>query len=78
MSDPLGEQRRERDVGTGVDWGRFGRVVALIAFVSAVFLFAAADTLGPDLFQIAVVAIGSVALVTAITGFLIASATALE
>ena len=87
MSDP---DQNPGDSGTGevetrteqtaaetdptVSWGRFGRVLVLVAFVSFVFLFTAADALAGVLFQLAVVVIGGVALVTAIVGFLIAVA----
>jgi len=63
------------DVGEGgFDTGRLGRLLGLIGFVTAVSLLTSAQVLPSDLFSIAVVAIGSVALVTAITGFLIAGA----
>ncbi|ELY52027.1 hypothetical protein [Natronolimnohabitans innermongolicus] len=55
----------------GLDTGRLARLGTLIAFVTAVSLLTAAQVLAGPLFSIAVVAIGSVALVTAITGFLI-------
>jgi hypothetical protein len=58
----------------GFDAGRFGRLLALIAFVSAVFLLTSAETLSGDVFQLSVFAIGAVAVVTAIIGFLIAAA----
>ena len=64
-----GEEGVETD--PTVSWGRFGRIVVLVAFVSFVFLFTAADALAGVLFQVAVVVIGGVALVTAIVGFLI-------
>lgn len=54
--------------------GRFGRLLALIAFVSAAFLLTASWRLPSRLFSIAAVVIGAIAMVTAITGFLIASA----
>jgi hypothetical protein len=57
----------------GVDVGRLGRLLGLIAFVTAVSLLTSARVLPSDLFSIAVVAIGSIALVTAIIGFLIAA-----
>ena len=56
----------------GLDAGRLGRILALIAFVTAVFLVTAARRLGDELFSIAVVAVGAVAFVTAIVGMLIA------
>lgn len=57
----------------GLPVGRLGRLLGLIAFVTAVSLLTSARVLGGDLFSIAVVAIGSIALVTAIIGFLIAA-----
>lgn len=61
-----------------IDWARVGRVWVLIAFVTAVFLFAAAERTPSDVFATAAVGIGTVALMTAITGFLIGAAGALE
>ena len=57
----------------GLDTARFGRLLLLIGFVTAVSLLTSAQVLPSDLFSVAVVAIGSVALVTAIIGFLIAA-----
>lgn len=57
----------------GLDVARLGRLLTLIAFVTAVSLLTSARVLPGDLFSIAVVAIGSIALVTAIIGFLIAA-----
>lgn len=57
----------------GLDVGRLGRLLTLIAFVTAVSLLTSAQVLAEELFSIAVVAIGSIALVTAIIGFLIAA-----
>jgi hypothetical protein len=62
----------------GPDVGRLARVLALVAFVTAVFLILAGQRLPGELFPIAVVAIGGVAMVTAITGTLIALATAAD
>ena len=59
----------------GLDVGRLARLLGLIAFVTAVFLILAGQQLSGVLFSIAVVAIGGVAMVTAITGALIALAT---
>jgi putative effector of murein hydrolase LrgA (UPF0299 family) len=56
----------------GIDAGRLGRLLLLIGVVTAVSLLTSAQVLPSDLFSIAVVAIGSIALVTAIIGFLIA------
>lgn len=65
------------DTGTGgseegLDTGRFGRLLGLIAAVTAVSLLTSAQVLGGDLLPIAIVAVGAIALVTAIIGFLIA------
>ena len=56
----------------GLNTGRFGRLVALVAAVTAVALLTSAQVLSGDVFPIAVVAVGSIAVVTAIIGFLIA------
>ncbi len=56
------------------DRGRFGRLLALIGFVTAVSLLTSAQVLPSALFSLAVVAVGSIAVVTAIIGFLIAGA----
>ncbi|WP_049921275.1 hypothetical protein [Halopiger djelfimassiliensis] len=60
------------DAGQGLDTGRFGRLLALIAAVTAVSLLTSAQVLPGSVLPIAVVAVGSIALVTAIIGFLIA------
>lgn len=59
-----------------VDTGRFARVVVLISFVTAVILLMTAQRFGTGgrIFPVAVVAVGTISLVTAITGFLIAAA----
>lgn len=59
-----------------IDTGRFARVVVLISFVTAVILLTTAQRFGTEgsIFPVAVVAVGAVSLVTAITGFLIAAA----
>jgi hypothetical protein len=64
----------------GFDRSRLARILTLIVFVTAVSLFVLATRLevGGELFQIGVVAIGAVAVVTAITGFLIAVESAFE
>ncbi|WP_254523881.1 hypothetical protein [Natrinema caseinilyticum] len=56
----------------GLDTGRLGRLLALIAAVTAVSLLTASEVLAGTLAAIGAVAIGSVALVTAMVGFLIA------
>ncbi|OYR63414.1 hypothetical protein [Halorubrum ezzemoulense] len=62
----------------GIDTGRFGRTLVLIGFVTTVFLFLIAERLSGDTFRIGAIAIGMVALITAITGFLIAAGSAVE
>lgn len=64
----------------GFDRGRLARTLTLIVFVTAVSLFVLASRLSADdqVFQIGVVAIGAVAVVTAIIGFLIAVESAFE
>lgn len=62
----------------GIDVGRFGRSLLLIGVVTSVFLTLTADRLGDEAFRIGVFAIGTVAVVTAITGFLIAAGSAVE
>ncbi|RQG96420.1 hypothetical protein [Natrarchaeobius chitinivorans] len=56
----------------GFDSGRFGRLLALIAAVTAVALLTSAQVLSGPIFSIGVVAVGAVAVVTAIVGFFIA------
>lgn len=60
------------DTSQGFDTGRFGRLLALIAFVTAVSLLASGQILSGAILSVAVVAVGAVALVTAIVGFMIA------
>lgn len=62
----------------GFDTGRFGRTLVLIGFVTGVFMLLSANRLGDDLFKIGAVAIGTVALITAIVGFLIAAGSAFD
>ena len=61
-----------------IDTGRLARTLTLIAFVTAGFLMLSAARLGEDLFRIAVVGVGTVALITAIVAFLIAAGSAYE
>ena len=58
----------------GFDTARFGRLLVLIAFVTGLFILTAAQTLSGQIFQIAVFAVGSIAILTAMTGFLISGA----
>lgn len=60
------------------DTGRLARLLTLIAFVTAVSLLTSAEVLGAELFPVAVVAIGTISLITAIIGFLIAFSSAYE
>lgn len=62
----------------GIGLGRFGRIIALISFVTAVFLFLTATRFEGEVFQIGAVAIGTVAIVTAMIGFFIAAGSAVE
>lgn len=62
----------------GFDTGRLGRLLALIAAVTAVSLLTVGEVLTGALASIGAVAIGSVALVTAMVGFLIALGSAYD
>jgi len=62
----------------GIDIGRLGRTLVLIGFVTAVFLTLTANRLGDELFRIGAFAIGTVAVITAIIGFLIAAGSAFD
>jgi hypothetical protein len=63
---------------SSLDRDRLARTLTLIVFVTAVSLFVLADRLTGELFQIGAVAIGAVAVVTAIISFLIAAESAFE
>jgi uncharacterized membrane protein YhiD involved in acid resistance len=56
----------------GIDLARFGRTLLLVGFVTGFFLLLSANRLDEDLFSLAAVAIGVVAFITAMVGFLIA------
>lgn len=56
----------------GIEVGRFGRLLSLVAAVTAISLLTSAQVLTGPIFSVAVVAIGAIAVVTAIVGFLIA------
>jgi len=60
------------------DTGRFARTSTLILFVTTVFLFLAANRLEGEVFRIGAVAIGTIALITAIVSFLIAAGSAYD
>ncbi len=66
------------DEGEGLDTGRFGRLLGLIAAVTAMALLTSAQVLSGPILSIAVVAVGAVAVVTAIVGFLIALGTSYD
>lgn len=57
---------------------RFARIGVVIAFVTGTFVFTAAEVLPGALSTIAIGAIGSIAIVTAIIGFLISAASTFE
>lgn len=63
---------------SGIDRGRFGRTLVLIGFVTAVFLLLIANRLEGELLQVGSVAVGTVAFITAIIGFLIAAGSAVD
>jgi hypothetical protein len=63
---------------SGVDAGRLGRLLALIAIVTALALFTSSQRLEGELFQLAAVSIGAVAVVTAMIGVLIAMSAAFD
>ena len=56
----------------GFDTGRFGRLLGLIGVVTGVSLLISAQVLGGALLSIAIVAVGTIGLITAMVGFLIA------
>jgi len=60
-----------------IAWERFLQVAVVTAFAAAVFVFTASELLSPQLSVIAIGAIGSIALLAAMLGFLIAAAAAL-
>lgn len=62
----------------GLDTGRLARLLTLIAVVTAVSLLVSADVLSGVVASIGAVAIGVVALVTAMVGFLIAMGSAYD
>jgi hypothetical protein len=68
----------EQNLFDDVAWERFLRILTVIAFVTTAFVFTARSTLPGRLSTIAVGAIGSIALVTAIIGFLIGAASTFE
>jgi len=57
----------------GIDFGRFGRILVLIGFVTAVFMMLTANRLDSPVADIGLFAVGVVALITVMIGFLIAA-----
>jgi ABC-type enterobactin transport system permease subunit len=57
---------------------RFGRTLALIGFVTTVFLMLAVNRLEGTALRVGIVGISVVAFVTAIVGFLVAAATTFD
>jgi len=70
--------RTEPGIFDEIAWERFFRIVVVVGFVTGTFVFTAAEVLPGQLSAIAIGAIGSVAVVTAIIGFLIAAASTLD
>lgn len=64
--------------GEGFNLGRFSRLLALIAAVTAISLFVSAGALEPTQHAVVAVAVGTIALLTAMTSFLIAVEAASE
>ncbi|MFD1568038.1 hypothetical protein [Halolamina litorea] len=61
-----------------ISWERFVRIVAVTGFAAAVFIFTASEVLPPEISVVATGAIGSIALLAAMLGFLIAAASTLN
>jgi len=62
----------------GFGLGRFSRTLSLISFVTAVFLFLTVNRFDGVALRIGMVAIGTVAVLTAMIGFIIAAGSAVE
>ena len=62
----------------GYDTGRLARLLVLISFVTGVSMVTSAQTLDGRLFHISVFAIGAIAVLTAMTGVLIAGVSAYD
>ncbi|PGF17447.1 hypothetical protein CP556_15960 [Natrinema sp. CBA1119] len=73
LSDTTGEKTYH-----GLDTGRLARLIALIAAVTAVSLLVSGEVLTGAVASIGAIAIGVVALVTAMVGFLIAMGSAYD
>lgn len=63
---------------SNVDLGRFVRILTLIALVTAISFFLAADALSTPLQSMIFVGVGAVSLVSAITGFFIAAGASVD
>lgn len=64
--------REFSDTSGGLDSGRIGRLLVLVATVTAITLLSSAAVLPGELLAVGVVAIGAIAVITAMIGFLIA------
>jgi hypothetical protein len=62
----------------GFDTGRFGRLLVLIGVVTALSVLTSAQRLDGRLFRLAVMAIGAIAVITAMIGVLIAMSAAYD
>lgn len=69
---------RRAGVFDEIAWERFLRIAVVIAFAASVFVFTASEILPSELSIVAVGAIGAIALLAAIIGFLIAAASTLD
>ncbi|MCU4925776.1 hypothetical protein OB905_07235 [Halobacteria archaeon AArc-dxtr1] len=68
----VNELFRTRDrPNASLDIGRFGRLLLLVSVVTAIALLTSAQVLSGTLLPVAIVALGAIAVVTAIIGFLI-------
>ena len=56
----------------GMDIGRFGRLLSLVAAVTAISLLTSGQVLSGAILSVAIVAVGSIAVMTSMVGFLIA------
>ncbi|MXR52452.1 hypothetical protein GRX03_12655 [Halovenus sp. WSH3] len=65
-------------VTDAIEFGRLGRLLALIAFVTALFVLTAAETLDGRILQIGVFAIGTISAITGLIGVLIAASVAYD
>lgn len=76
---PAGEPApAEPSLFENVAWERFLRIAVVVAAAATVFVFTAREILSPTVSAIALGAIGAMALLAAMIGFLIAAASTLE